>query len=188
MNSEQLPTRLFLGADRRRAVGLLLQKMPLEEGVSEEAEVAALRQWDRIQRLAMGLVPDELMRFDDEGLLRRLFPEDDVRLFAPAKVRFHCGCSRRRIEGVLRMMGRDEVDAAVREEGSLTVSCDFCGAGYIFDAQDVEDVFSVAAAAATEGAEDGSDGGAGGAGGSGGSSGGGTKGRGGAPGGDVTLH
>jgi molecular chaperone Hsp33 len=145
MNSEQLPTRLFLGADRRRAVGLLLQKMPLDERVSEQQQTDAVHQWDRVQQLAMRMPPDELMLHDDESLIRRLFPQDDVRLFDPAPVRFHCGCSRTRIEDVLRMMGRDEVDDAVAEQGSLTVSCEFCGAGYAFDAEDVIDVFRDAA-------------------------------------------
>jgi molecular chaperone Hsp33 len=140
-NSEQLPTRLFLGADRQRAMGLLLQKMPLEEDAPEHMALASEREWDRVQQLALMVPPDEFMRHDDEALLRRLFPNDDVRLFAPSPVRFHCGCSRARIERVLRMMGRQEVDAAIEEEGTLTVSCEFCGRAYLFDAQDAAAVF-----------------------------------------------
>jgi molecular chaperone Hsp33 len=141
MNSEQLPTRLVLASDRRRVIGLLLQKMPLEENATPEQEIDAQRAWDRLQGQAAAIAPDQLLRHDDEALLRRLFPRDDVRMFPTAPVRWQCGCSRARIEQLLRMMGKAEVDATIAEEGSVKVSCEFCGAGYLFDEEDARGLF-----------------------------------------------
>ncbi|MEO0974679.1 MAG: Hsp33 family molecular chaperone HslO [Pseudomonadota bacterium] len=141
-NSEQLPTRLWLRANRQRVVGLLLQKMPLEENVPEAAEAEATNHWGRLQGLVDVASPDELLRHDDEALLRKLFTSDDVRLFDPTPLRFHCPCSRERIARVLRMMGREEVDAEVAESGALTVSCEFCGRSYAYDEEDVAQLFA----------------------------------------------
>lgn len=141
-NSEQLPTRLWLRAHRQRVVGLLLQKMPLEENASQGSEMEAGNHWNRLQGLVDVVPPDAMARHGDEQLLQHLFPRDDVRLFEPTPVQFHCPCSRERIERVLRMMGRAEVDEEINDSGSLTVSCEFCGRAYAFDGDDVADVFA----------------------------------------------
>lgn len=165
-NSEQLPTRLWLHADRQRVAGLLLQKMPLEENASEARVIETGNHWHRLQGLVDAAPPDHLRRHtDDAALLRTLFPHDDVRLFEPAGVAFRCRCSRERIERVLRMMGLDEVNAAISESGSLTVSCEFCGRGYVFDAEDAAALFAGAGdASGTRGGGDGGDDDAGGGG------------------------
>ncbi|MEM9383824.1 MAG: Hsp33 family molecular chaperone HslO [Pseudomonadota bacterium] len=141
-NSEQLPTRLWLSAQRQRVVGLLLQKMPLEENAPEASVLEAGNHWNRLQGLVDVMPPDVLTRHGDGALLRYLFPRDDVRLFDPTPVKFRCPCSRERIERVLRMMGREEVEAEIVESGSLSVSCEFCGSAYAFDGEDVLEVFS----------------------------------------------
>jgi molecular chaperone Hsp33 len=48
-------------------------------------------------------------------------------------VRFRCRCSRERVAGVLRMVGRKEVEHALEEKGAFDVTCEFCGQSYPFD-------------------------------------------------------
>lgn len=130
--SEQLPTRLYLAADQSRAAGLLLQQLP---GDLEN------HTWQRIQVLSATLNRTELLTLDGPILISRLFPEDDIRLFAAQPVGFHCACSRERITALLRALGQDEVREICTEQGNVTVTCEFCGMPYIFDAVDSESVF-----------------------------------------------
>lgn len=127
--SEQLRTRLWLCADGQRAVGLLIQELPASDGEDEG--------WDRVSMLAETLTAHELLELPAETLLYRLFNEEKVRLFPPEPVMFRCGCSRGRIESVLRGLGREDMEALLAEQGKVTVDCEFCNRRYEFDAVDV---------------------------------------------------
>lgn len=131
--SEQLPTRLWLAADGRRATGLLLQRLP-----------AAVRDddtWPRVEMLAGTLRDEELLQLDIEPLLYRLFHEERVRLFDAELVSFRCGCSRERIDGLLRSLGREEVDSVLAEQGVVEVTCEFCNRVYRIDSVDAAALF-----------------------------------------------
>jgi len=88
------------------------------------------------------LESEELLRVSPLELLRRLFHEEDLRVYEPEPVAFRCGCSRERIADALRGMGRDEVEAIVHERGSVEADCEFCNAHYRFDAVDVAALFA----------------------------------------------
>ncbi len=135
--SEQMPTRLWLTADDQRAVGMMLQKLPAEHG-GEEGDADG---WPRVSMLAETLSDQELLRLEDETLLRRLFCEEDVRLFSGLPVSFRCSCTRNKVESVLRMLGRDEISGVIEEKGSVEVCCEFCNKPYTFDPIDVERLF-----------------------------------------------
>lgn len=131
--SEQLPTRLWLAADGRGAAGLLLQRLPDAAG-DEDA-------WPRTAMLADTLRDEELLGLGTEALLRRLFSEETVRLFDGEPVAFRCGCSRERVEGLLRALGRAEVDEALAEQGAIEVTCEFCNRLYLVDRVDADLLF-----------------------------------------------
>ncbi len=65
-----------------------------------------------------------------------------VRLFDAETVAFRCGCSRERIEGLLRSLGRDEVESIVAEQGAVEITCEFCNRRYRLDAVDAAMLFS----------------------------------------------
>ena len=132
--SEQLPTRLWLGADEQRAAGMLLQRLP--------AAAASAEDWERIQALAGTLSEAELLELPLESLLYRLFNEETVRLFESEPLAFRCSCSRARIEATLRAMGQAEAESIVAEEGDIVADCEFCNRRYRFDAVDVATLFS----------------------------------------------
>lgn len=144
--SEQLDTRLVLAADERVAAGLLIQRLPAEGGSSAaQADPAALAEgFNRIAHLAATLSADELLTLDAATLLRRLFWQEDLRRFAPQTPAFACRCSRERVRGMLRGLGRGESDALLAERGEVEVGCEFCGLLYRFDAVDVGEMFTPA--------------------------------------------
>ena len=140
--SEQLPTRLWLAVDGQRAAGLLLQRLP---GPTEDEDA-----WTRTAMLADTLRDAELLPLGAETLLRRLFNEETVRLFEPEPVAFRCGCSRERVDGLLRALGRAEVDEALAAQGAIEVTCEFCNRLYRIDAVDAELLFRERGAEASE--------------------------------------
>ncbi len=148
--SEQLPTRLWLHADGESASGLLLQRLPVNsrpEGVTESgaggvAEHEIEEAWHRVQLVADTVTSGELAGLEDRDLLRRLFAEDDVRMFRSAPVFFRCRCSRERVGNMLRALGREEVDSVLAEFGQVEVRCEFCSRAYRFDAVDVGTLFA----------------------------------------------
>jgi molecular chaperone Hsp33 len=138
--SEQLPTGLRLAVTRDgdgwRGAALLLQRLP-DKGDGDWLEV-----WQQAMVLMATLTPAELLDpgLDDHELLYRLFHQDGVRVFDPDTVRAGCRCSRDRVAGVLRSLGRDEVEASLRD-GMVEVTCEFCGTGYRFDGDQVAGLF-----------------------------------------------
>ena len=75
-------------------------------------------------------------------MLRRLFHEEDVRLFEPDPVFFQCTCSRERVSGILRSLGSREVHELLAERGNVEVRCEFCNRAWQYDAVDVAALFA----------------------------------------------
>jgi molecular chaperone Hsp33 len=142
-NSEQLPTRLWLYADAQGASGMLLQRLPGEGGGGAPAADAEVDDaWRRVQLIGDTLTREELLTLTDLEILRRLFNEDDLRLFEPSPVYFRCRCSRERVAGMLQGLGEVETRAVLAERGEVEVRCDFCNRAYVFDAVDVARLFN----------------------------------------------
>ncbi len=139
--SEQLPTRLWLHADANGAAGMLLQRLPCAAGAAAAGDAALEDAWRRVQMLGDTLTAEEMRTLEDREILRRLYHEDDLRLFDSAPVYFRCRCSRERVGGMLQALGEEETRAVLNERGSVEVSCDFCNRAYRFDAVDVAEIF-----------------------------------------------
>jgi molecular chaperone Hsp33 len=75
-------------------------------------------------------------------VLRRLYWEDDLRVFDLRRPAFACRCSRERVRSMLRSLGRGEVVSVLEERGEVEIGCDFCGLRYRFDAVDVGEMFA----------------------------------------------
>ncbi|GAC1457446.1 MAG: Hsp33 family molecular chaperone HslO [Steroidobacteraceae bacterium] len=145
-SSEQLPTRVLLAADGSRSAGLLVQRLP--DADADTAEEAA-EAWGMAQRGIESLDGAALLGAPVEQLLAQGFPGSDLRLFRGAAVLFECRCSCGRVAGLLRALGEDEIRDVLKEQGAVTVTCEFCSRPYRFSASDVETLF-------TEGQADGS--------------------------------
>jgi molecular chaperone Hsp33 len=130
--SEQLPTRLLLAADGRAAAGLMLQKLPGDEGDSDG--------WNRAGALFETLQSDELLGLPVGELLHRLFHEEEPAILAERPLRFACSCSRQRVAAMLQSLGAEEARAALAD-GRAEVRCEFCGQRYIFTAPEIDELF-----------------------------------------------
>jgi molecular chaperone Hsp33 len=133
--SEQLETRLWLAADEHGAAGMLLQKLPEQQSHDADA-------WDRVTQLGETLKREELLQLPTLELLHRLYHEEDVRLFEAQPVSFHCGCSREKVAAMLKMLGQEEIESIVEEQGRVEIHCEFCNQRYEFDPVDAAMLFT----------------------------------------------
>jgi molecular chaperone Hsp33 len=138
-SSEQLPTRLILAADDERGAGVLVQKVP---GAANADESELEETWKDAQRGIEQLSAADLLACPVEELLERGFAEHDMRLFRGTPVQFECRCSQGRVAGLLRALGQAEVMDVLQEQGSVTVTCEFCHRPYRFDAAAVDALFA----------------------------------------------
>ena len=141
--SQQLETKMWLTVDDNQTSGMLLQKLPEPEETqpmyipAEDSDA-----WNRINQLASTLKIEELSNLPFEELLRRLFYEEDVRIFEAEPVSFRCSCSIGRVRNTLRMLGYEEITSLLEEQETVKVNCEFCNHHYEFDRVDVEELFA----------------------------------------------
>lgn len=149
--SEQLFTRFLLAADDEGAAGLLVQRLPVEGeanlagrtgATSALASDEADRAFEHASILASTLTDTELLRTDVPTVLRRLYHDDDLRMFDLRRPSFMCRCSRERVRSMLQALGQGEVVSVLHERGEVEIGCDFCGLRYRFDAVDVGEMFA----------------------------------------------
>jgi molecular chaperone Hsp33 len=144
-NSEQLDTRIWLASSDTHVGGLLLQRLPNSGGHAHLDPQIAAEGWSRIQTLGETITDEELLTLPPETILRRLFLEEStengVRSFPARPIRFSCRCSRTKVADILRMLGEEEVQSILAEQGAVETVCDFCAKPYRFDAVDCLQVF-----------------------------------------------
>ncbi len=133
--SEQLDTRLWLASDNQQAGGMLLQRLPGGGGSDPDA-------WNRAVKLSETVTAQELLKLPARQIIRRLYHEEDIRVFEARVVSFRCSCSRERVVNMLRLLGREEVKSILEERGAVEVNCEFCNRHYSFDPVDAEQVFA----------------------------------------------
>lgn len=134
VQSEQLPTRLWLAASDTSAAGLFLQALP-------SAAQRDVDGWNRVQMLAGTVRDDELLGLGAIKLIERLFPEEDVRVYDPRPVSYSCPYDPAKIHSMLRGVGRAECEAILAEHGEIRVHDDICNHEYVLDAAAVAALF-----------------------------------------------
>ena len=132
--SEQTPTRLWLAANGQTAAGLFLQALPGAEARDPDG-------WNRLQILADTVRADELLGLGAIKLIERLFPEEDVRVYDPRPVHYHCPYDPAKIHAMLHGVGRAECESILAEQGEIRVHDDICNHEYVLDAAAVAALF-----------------------------------------------
>jgi molecular chaperone Hsp33 len=132
--SEQVPTHLWLAANSEGAGALLLQKLPKADERDPDG-------WARVEQLAASVSAAELTQLNAEVLLRRLFHEEDVRIYEPRAVYCNCKRDEEKVKNMLRSLGREELDATLAEMGEIVVKDDMSNEEYRFDRAAVEALF-----------------------------------------------
>lgn len=141
---------------RWRAGGLIVQQLPRDVGAGEEErapdprsavttteddEVRAAYEedWNRARMLASTVEDHELLdpTLPPETLLYRLFAEEGVAVLPGIPVRAHCGCSRERVEMLLKSFGAAELSDMREDDGAVTVTCEYCTTRHRFSPEEV---------------------------------------------------
>jgi molecular chaperone Hsp33 len=133
-HSVQVPSLIALVANERVAGGVLLQQVPGEPIEHDD--------WQRLQLLSETLRTDDFESGAGPSLIGKLFTEDDVRVHTSRSVEFGCRCSDQKVENLLKMLGEEEARAALQEQDSIDVVCEFCGETRSFDSVDVGRLFA----------------------------------------------
>ncbi len=135
LSSEQVPSACALGVlvdtDRsiRAAGGFIVQLMP---GADEEI-IAKLE--DNIF-----LMDQPTTILDEDGtdaIFAQVLKGFDYHLVGEYPVAYRCPCSRERVEQVLTVIDRKELDEIVAAGKDITVSCQFCDRVYAFTPQEI---------------------------------------------------
>lgn len=149
LRSEQLDTDIWLVADDKQSAGLLIQKLPETKETRYSSNILDVSDagsdvdgWNRIQQLSSTIKDEELLNLSAEEIIHRLYHEEDIRLFEPETVSFHCSCSRDRVARMLLSLGAEEVKNMIEELSKIEVACEFCNHNYSFDAVDTEQLFT----------------------------------------------
>ena len=137
--SDQVPSAVGIGVFVRAtgeveaAGGYIVQLMPgIKDGDVERIETA-------IRSLPH---PTVMLRNGDtpEKMLARIF-ESNLQILETKPVRFHCPCSKDRVERALLLLGRDQLQEIIdadRSNGATEVTCQFCGSVYAITIPELE--------------------------------------------------
>ena len=137
--SEQVPSSVGLGVllskenTVRHAGGFIVQLMPgAEEGVISRLE----------QNIAeLPYVTELLQRgLDPEGILKEVLYGFDIDMNGRNEVRFHCNCSRDRVERALMLLGKKELDEIIADGETIELKCEFCNKAYNFSINDLKKI------------------------------------------------
>ncbi|MBQ3503742.1 MAG: Hsp33 family molecular chaperone HslO [Oscillospiraceae bacterium] len=137
--SEQTPTACALGVlvDRDMSVkvagGYLVQLLPgAPDEVIDALEAGIQRAGAVTKMLEAGLTPEDILG-QVCGSLGVVFMET-------TPVSYKCYCTRKRVEGALISLGREELEQ-IREEGkAFPVECQFCDTVYRFSPEDIAEL------------------------------------------------
>jgi len=135
--SEQIPTACALGVlvdtdlSVAAAGGYLIQLLPgADDAVIDRVEAGIQRVGTVTQHLSQGMTAEEL--------LRQVLSDFDLELLETVPVEYRCYCSRERMKNALRSMGKKELLDLVSEQGRAELTCQFCDAVHVFEAEELE--------------------------------------------------
>ncbi|AEF56048.1 Hsp33 family molecular chaperone HslO [Marinomonas posidonica] len=135
LQSEQLPSRVWLAANGSQCGGLFLQRLPQEQAKAGDKDA-----WDRFTHLASTVSEDELLGLETETLLHRLYHEEEVRMYDSKQMQFGCSCSRQRMLDAVMSLGTEEIRQLLIEQSVIKVDCQFCAEQYEFKETDLVDM------------------------------------------------
>lgn len=98
---------------------------------------------DRVETIMYAM--DEMSyQFDGstaQQVISRFFGELDPVFTESAEVCYKCNCNKRKIDRVVRSLGKQEAADILEEMGQIEVCCHFCGKKYVYDRDSVDKLF-----------------------------------------------
>ena len=77
-----------------------------------------------------------------EEVIKRFFGEFNPVITESCEVKYKCNCSKRKINRVVKSLGKNEAEAIVSEMGCIEVCCHFCGKKYRYEQEAIDKLFS----------------------------------------------
>ena len=139
--SEQTPSLVALGVLVNgdvvlKAGGLLIQAMPgCEDATIDQLELRSPMFAD---------ISREMTFADKETLIEDWFRGMDPVLLEREPLRYHCACSRHRMEKALISLGRKELNTLIDEGTGAELGCHFCHSAYAFTTEDLKELLAKA--------------------------------------------
>ena len=137
--SEQVPSAVGLGVlmnknnTVRQAGGFIVQLMPFaEEEVISRLEQNVQKINSVTNLLEEGHTP--------ESLLEKVLEGFDVQINEKMDTRFHCNCSKERVEKALISIGRKELNELIQEGKPIEMNCHFCNTNYNFTVEELKEI------------------------------------------------
>ncbi len=134
-NSQQTQTRLWLRQDGEALEAMLLERLP------DRRDEASDGAWDAVVAQAETAFALPFMPFPYSEWLPFAFTGHDVRVHASQALAFACSCTLQRVLNALRLVGRDELQPLITEQGRVESRCEFCGKRYEVSATQLADLF-----------------------------------------------
>lgn len=137
--SEQVPSAVGLGVlmnknnTVRQAGGFIVQLMPFaEEDVISKLEQNVQKINSVTNLLEEGHTP--------ESLLEKVLEGFDVQINEKMDTRFHCNCSKERVEKALISICRKELNEMIQEGKPIEMNCHFCNTNYNFTVEELKEI------------------------------------------------
>ena len=137
--SEQVPSAVGLGVlmnknnTVRQAGGFIVQLMPF----AEEEVISRLEQ--NVQKISS--VTNLLEEgHTPESLLEKVLEGFDMQINEKTDTRFHCNCSKERVEKALISIGRKELNEMIQEGKPIEMNCHFCNTNYDFTVEELNEI------------------------------------------------
>ena len=129
--SEQIKTGIALSVVSKnsevlRAGGVFLQALPFAD---EKA-------CDFVARGAEGFTD-----FLEAGEYEKIFGASGVEAFETREMKFACRCSKERVEALILSMGKESAFALLKEQGQISVHCEYCNTDYVFGKDRIRKLF-----------------------------------------------
>lgn len=77
-----------------------------------------------------------------EQVIKRFFGQFGVQITESYEVSYKCNCNRRKIDGIVKSLGKSEAYSIIEEMGQIEVCCHFCGKKYVYDKDAVDKVYN----------------------------------------------
>ncbi|MHB1315593.1 MAG: Hsp33 family molecular chaperone HslO [Christensenellales bacterium] len=132
--SEQQPSAVSLGvlanaSGIQRAGGLLVQPLPY-------CSKDVIRDLENRSALLCAF-PELLDSMEVQKAVELVFDDAKLDFSGSHAVRYHCDCSRERLNKVLVSLGEKELKEIIEEDGHAEITCRFCDMTYQFNAEEL---------------------------------------------------
>lgn len=142
-NSEQIPTKFHIDVvkdtmkDEWHGSAMMVQQIAVGgAGNTGRNNADNLR---KVEAVLSTIAREELHagEISGEQLFYRLFHEDNPTANPAFTVDFGCPCSVERVKNSLSIYSRRDLETMITDEGTITADCQFCGAHYIMNPDEV---------------------------------------------------